>query len=60
MSSDPGRLSERFFMACLFVLLGSLALAAALEVLERIWVPLAIGGGVGVTGWLWLRQQRRY
>lgn len=60
MSADPGRLSERFFTACLLILLGSLALAAALEVLQRIWVPLAIGVAVGIAGWLWLRHRRRY
>ncbi|QGH68687.1 hypothetical protein [Pseudactinotalea sp. HY158] len=60
MSSDLSRLSRQFFIACLFILLGSLALVAALEVLRSIWVPLAIGMVVIGGAWLFVRWRRRY
>jgi hypothetical protein len=46
---NPKTLAQRFFMFCLLILGGILALSLALEVLARIWGWLLLAGCVWVA-----------
>lgn len=61
--ADPDRLGARLLDLCLAVLVGALALYAAVAVVTAIWRPLAfiVGAVVAVVGvgWLLLTLVRR-
>jgi hypothetical protein len=42
MSADPGGVGGRLLNACLALLIGAMALAGAITILESIWVELCV------------------
>lgn len=49
---EPVSMSQRFFLACLLLLAGVIALWIALELLARFWVWLALIGVLVLAGWI--------